>query len=84
VHHMGEASAACPHAGYCEQRLRKVSVCLLPLTIGARQQEVNPFLAFQHRTISAVVLSSRLVVWGTSGQVIIAIQPALPEAWLSR
>ena len=33
--------------GYCEQRLRKVSVCLLPLTIGARQQEVNLFLAFQ-------------------------------------
>src|SRR5262245_42666258 len=45
-------------------------VCLLPLTMGARQQGAHPFLAFQHRTISAVVLSSRLVVWGTSGQVI--------------
>src|SRR5262249_32097857 len=59
-------------------------VCLLPLTVGARQQGAHPCLAFQHRTISAVVLSSRLVIWGTSGQVIRGIQAALPEAWLSR
>jgi len=50
-------------------------VRLLPLTIGTHQLGAHPFLAFQHRTISAVVLSSRLVIWGTSGQVITHYKP---------
>jgi hypothetical protein len=68
----------CPNTGTVGSTSEGSLVRLLPLTIGACTHGANPCLASQHRAISAVVLSSCLVVWGTSEQVMRAIHAALP------